>query len=407
MNYSISSNTKKFLGGLVAVGIILMGIGAVTTDIAAPEAAHVTFMSKLWSNVLANSVFFFGTALLALFFIAMQYAAEAGWATVLKRIFEGVSIWLPIGSIMVLAVVAWGVFGGQYHWAHYAHMDNTAFGEINFDHLLDKKSAFLNVPFVLGGITIFLLAYNYFHRKFLARTDQEDEQGGTEIYKKNITSSAIFLVFFGFTSVVLIWMVLMSIDAHWFSTLYGWYVFSGMWISFITVSYLIINHLRGLGHMQFVTNAHLHDMGKWMFAISFLWSYLWFCQFMLIWYSNIPEEVTYYMARINDYPVLFFGTFIINFAFPMVMLMDKDAKVNKTVVTIVGLLILFGHYMDTWLLITPGVMKQYGSFGMFELGMFIMFLGLFLFVVMTRISKKPLIVKNHPFLDESKHLGGH
>ena len=89
----------------------------------------------------------------------------------------------------------------------------------------------------------------------------------------------------------------------------------------------------------------------------------------------------------------------------MLLLMDKDAKVNKIVVTIVGLIIFFGHYLDTWLMITPGVMKQHGSFGMFEMGMFLLFLGAFLYVILSRISKKPLMVKNHPFLDESKKLG--
>lgn len=405
MEYTFSSKAKKFLGGLVIVGLLLTVLGVGFYDLAPEaEAAHVTWASKMWSNLLANGFFFFGISLIALFFIAMQYAAEAAWATVLKRIFEGVSIWLPIGSVIVLVAVVIGALGHFYHWAHYNHL-GLEFGMEGFDHLLDKKSVFLNSGVVISGVAIFLLIYNVFHKKFLNRTDIEDTEGGLDHHKKNISTSAIFLVIFGFTSVVLIWMVLMSIDAHWFSTLYGWYVFAGMWISFITITYMIINYLKGQGALDFVHASHMHDMGKWMFALSFLWSYLFFCQFLLIWYSNIPEEVTYYLARIQDYTVLFWGIFVINMAFPMLMLMDKDAKVNKVVVTIVGLIIFFGHYLDTWLLITPGVMKQYGSFGMFELGMFLVFLGAFLFVVLSRISKKPLMVKNHPFLEESKNLG--
>lgn len=405
MEHIFSSKAKRFLLGMVGTGLLLAIVGFMTFEFdAAAEGAHVGWANKIWSNLLANGFFFFGISLIAVFFIAMQYAAEAGWATVLKRIFEGVSIWLPIGSVLVLLAVIWGVTSGIYHWAHYNHL-GLEFGQEGFDHLLDKKSAFLNTGVVIGGVALFLFLYNFYQRKFLKRTDLEDVEGGIDYHKKNITTSAVFLVIFGFTSVVLIWMVLMSIDAHWFSTLYGWYVFAGMWISFITITYMIINYLKGKGQLDFVHDSHLHDMGKWMFAISFLWSYLFFCQFLLIWYSNIPEEVTYYMARIQDYTVLFWGIFIINMAFPMLMLMDKDAKVNKIVVTIVGLLIFFGHFLDTWLLITPGAMKQYGSFGMFELGMFLVFLGAFLFVVLTRISKKPLVVKNHPFLDESKHLG--
>jgi hypothetical protein len=405
MNYTFSSKAKKFLGGLIIVGLLLTLLGYMTYEFdAAAEGAHVTWGSKMWSNLLANGFFFFGISLVALFFIAMQYAAEAAWATVLKRIFEGVSIWLPIGSLVVLVAVVIGSMGHFYHWAHYNHL-GLNFGDVGFDHLLDKKSAFLNSGVVIGGVALFLALYNFYHRKFLKRTDEEDNEGGLDHHKKNIKTSAIFLVIFGFTSVVLIWMVLMSIDAHWFSTLYGWYVFAGMWISFITITYMIINYLKGQGALDFVHASHMHDMGKWMFALSFLWSYLFFCQFLLIWYSNIPEEVTYYLARIQDYPVLFWGIFVINMAFPMLLLMDKDAKVNKIVVTIVGLIIFFGHYLDTWLMITPGVMKQHGSFGMFEMGMFLLFLGAFLYVILSRISKKPLMVKNHPFLDESKNLG--
>ena len=390
---------------MIGIGVLMLFLGAFTYELPeGAEAQHVGFTEKLWTNLLANSVFFFGISLLALFFIAVQYAAEAAWATVFKRIYEGVSKFLPIGAVLVLLLFIWGVTSHIYHWAHYNHLGLTP-QDSGFDHLLDKKSAFLNVPLTIGMLVLFFGVYILFHKGFLKRTDKEDEEGGVEVHKKNITASAGFLVFFGFTSVVFIWLVLMSIDAHWFSTMYGWYVFAGMWISFITITILIVNHLRSKGLMPWITAAHMHDMGKWMFAISFLWTYLWFCQFMLIWYANIPEEVMYYTARMNDYPVLFWGMMLINFVFPMLMLMDKDAKVNSNITTIVGVLIFFGHFMDTWLLITPGVMKRFGDFGMFELGMFLMFLGVFLFYVMSALAKKPLIVKNHPFLEESKNLG--
>lgn len=406
MNYTLSSNTKKFLFGLIGVGVLMLLLGAMQFEAPpAKDGEHgIGFIHELWTNLLANGVFFFGISLLAVFFIAVQYAAEAAWATVFKRIYEGVSKFLPIGAVIVLLLFIWGAGTGIYHWAHYNHLD-LAPDHPDFDHLLEKKSAFLNFPLTVGMLVLFFGVYYLFHQGFLKRTNQEDEEGGVELHKKNIKASAGFLVFFGFTSVVFIWIVLMSIDAHWFSTMYSWYVFSGMWISFITITILIVNHFRSKGLMPWITSAHMHDMGKWMFAISFLWTYLFFCQFMLIWYANIPEEVMYYTARMEDYNFVFFGMMLINFVLPMLLLMDKDAKVNSKITTVVGIIIFFGHYVDTWMLITPGVMQRSGEFGLFDLGMFLMFLGGFMYFTLSQLAKKPLIVKNHPFLEESKNLG--
>ena len=190
---------------------------------------------------------------------------------------------------------------------------------------------------------------------------------------------------------------------HWYSTLFGWYVLSGMWISSLVVVSLLIIYLQSIGKLKSINANHMHDLGKWIFAISFLWTYLFFSQFMLIWYSNIPEETTYFIARITEYPILYWGMFASNFLVPMLFLMDRDNKRNKTFVVVVGLIVLIGHWMDTYLLITPGTMKDHSHIGFLEIGMALGFVGMFSYVVLNSLANRPLMVEKHPYLNESLH----
>ena len=155
--------------------------------------------------------------------------------------------------------------------------------------------------------------------------------------------------------------------------------------------------------MADVNASHIHDLGKWVFGVSFLWSYLLFSQFMLIWYSNIPEEVTYFQVRFEEFKILYWGMFIVNFTFPMIALMDRDKKRNYGFLTTVGVLIFMGHWVDTYMLVTPATMKTHSHLNLFEIGLALGFLGLFLFVVLNTLTKAPLMAKNHPFYEESKH----
>jgi hypothetical protein len=213
----------------------------------------------------------------------------------------------------------------------------------------------------------------------------------------------MFLVFFAVFSSTSSWDWLMSIDVHWFSTLYGWYTFAGMWCSTMVVLVLTTLYLKKLGYLQKVNDSHIHDLGKWTFATSFLWSYLWFSQFMLIWYANIGEEVAYYMTRIANFKVLYFSMFIINFAFPMLILMSRDAKRNAGILTFVGMVILTGHWLDVYIMVSAGTLGANARIGALEIGMALLMLGFFAYTVLKNLTKSPLTPVNHPFLDESIH----
>jgi hypothetical protein len=219
----------------------------------------------------------------------------------------------------------------------------------------------------------------------------------------NYRKGATFLVFFSVFSSTSAWDWLMSIDVHWFSTLFGWYTFAGMWCSAMVVMVITTLYLKKQGYLPKVNENHIHDLGKWVFATSFLWSYLFFSQFMLIWYANIGEEVTYYMTRIADYQFIYFFMFLINFAFPMLILMSRDAKRHAGILTFVGLVILAGHWLDVYIMVSAGSMGANAHIGAIEIGMAVMIAGLFIRVLLTNLTKAPLSPVNHPFLDESVH----
>ena len=396
--YTFSSRGKKVTSALVLVGVLSLMFGIYSIFSAHDDHHHHVMVARLWSNLLINGFFFFSISIAALFFLAVQYSAEVGWFVVVKRVLEAVTSFLPY-AVGVMFVV---FLAGTLHWHHLYHwMDSEAVAQ---DSILQHKEAFLNPTFFWFRFLLFTGVYILFQMTIRRWSIAEDSIEGLDLHKKTFNWSAAFLVFFGYTSMVGSWDWIMSIDTHWFSTLFGWYVFSGMWVSAMVVSVILVLYLKSKGLLNVVSSSHIHDMGKWVFATSFLWSYLWFCQFMLIWYSNIPEEVTYYIARFEDYLWLFLGMFFVNFILPMILLMDKDMKRNKGVLAGVGIVILLGHWVDVYLLITPGTMKTEGSIGLFEIGLFLGFLGLFLMVVLRSLSKVPLVVKNNPYLEESLHF---
>lgn len=390
--FQMTPKARNVAFGLIGVGSILALIGVVM------GSGDEHFLIRLMTNGLINGFFFFAIGLGALFFLALNYAVEAGWYVVVKRIIESVALYLPYGI---------AVFGGVLliitvlHGAHiYTWMDGEIVAE---DKIIQGKSAYLNVVFFWIRTLVYFAVYLWFLRGFRKRSLEEDTVGGSDIHFKNYRQGATFLVFFAVFSSTSAWDWLMSIDVHWFSTLFGWYTFAGMWVSALVVIVLTVIYLKKLGYLPQVNESHIHDIGKWVFAISFLWSYLWFSQYMLIWYANIGEEVTYYVMRTENFKYLYFGMFFINFIFPMLILMSRDAKRDAGILTFVGIIILLGHWLDVYIMVSAGSLGANAQLGLLELGMLLLMAGVFIFLLLKNLAKAPLMPANHPFLDESMH----
>lgn len=402
--FEFTSKLQRLTYILMGIGLLALVFGIIGLFNAEGEEAHHVANARLWSNILINTFFFFAIAIISTFFLAVQYAAEAAWATSIKRIMEALSAFVPVGGVLMILVL----LAGSLHLHHLYHWMDADLYDPNsphYDKIIAGKYGYLNQPFFWARTLLYIGVWTFFAMRFRKRSLEADQldANDTSLHFRNVRDAAIFLVFFGFTSSTAAWDWIMSIDTHWFSTLFGWYVFSGMWISGMVMMALIIIYLKSLGKLPEVNQNHLHDLGKWIFAISFLWTYLFFSQFMLIWYSNIPEETTYFLARIEEYPLIFWGMLIVNFVLPMLFLMDRDNKRNMKFITVFGVIIFMGHWVDAYMLITPGTMKEHGFIGFFEIGLALGFLGLFLNVVLRALASRSLMVKNHPFLEESLH----
>jgi hypothetical protein len=394
MEFKISKNANLLTVILMIVGLVFTGIGV------ALELGHEHnhLGQRLGGNLLINGFFFMGIGLGALFFLALQYATETGWYASVKRVIEGVAGFLPVG--IILLVVALLVITLQDGAHIYLWMDPET---VAHDEIIQNKAPYLNKIFFWIRTVVYLATYYLFWRGFRNRSLLEDKVGGTDIHFTNYKKGALFLVFFAVFSSTSSWDWIMSIDVHWFSTLFGWYVFAGMWCSTMIVLVTLTLYLKKQGYLPKVNESHIHDLGKWTFATSFLWSYMWFSQFMLIWYANIGEEVAYYITRIEHFKFLYFGMFLINFVFPMLLLMSRDAKRHAGILTFVGLVVLFGHWVDVYIMVMAGSMGQNASIGFMEIGLLLLVLGLFVRVILTNLTKAPITVQNHPFLDESFH----
>lgn len=356
--------------------------------------------NKPWSALYVACLFFFLTSVGVLAFYAIQHASQAGWSPVVFRVMEGITAYMLPGAIILFVILLLSAS----HFNHiFVWMDADVVAN---DKVIQGKSSFLNIPFFLIRAAVFLagwLLYRFVSRKYSLKQDNEPENA-VLIHKKLLKASAAFLVFFIVTESIAAWDWIMSVDPHWYSTLFGWYVFASFFVSGITVITLVTIYLKSKGLLEYVNKSHLHDLAKFMFAISIFWTYLWFSQFMLIWYSNIPEEVTYFIQRIEDYTLPFFGMMAINLIFPLVILMSADFKRVNWIVVFVGIAILCGHYMDFFVMIMPATVGDQWSIGLPELSSIAFFLGLFIFVVFSALAKYPLLPKNNPLIEESKHF---
>lgn len=412
LTYNFSPKQQKNLWILGGVGLVMLIIGVLMwhghsaegAEAAAGEEDHsATLGQRLWANLLVNGYFFGGVALAATFFYAMQYAAQVSWSTVFMRMFSAVADFLWVG----MAVIGLVLLAGQLHLNHIYHWQG---GQEVYDNdpIMAHKAPYFSPLFFWARFVIFTggwIWYNRWARKNSLEGDLNSNwESMADSWRKNLKNAAIFLVFFGFTSSVFSWDVIMSIDTHWYSTLFGWYNFAGWWIGALVAFSLLAIHLKSRGQFEYVNPSHMQDLGKWMFAVSFLWTYLWFAQFMLIWYSNIPEEVVYFAQRWEQYRGLFWITMLVNFSFPMLVLMSRDSKRNKAYVFFVGLLILFFHWTDTFLLVMPGTVKGNWGIGFIEIGMFLTFISFFTFWVLRALSKAPILAKNHAMLSEGIHF---
>ncbi|MGN6493928.1 MAG: quinol:cytochrome C oxidoreductase [Agriterribacter sp.] len=397
--FEIPSGYKKWTYGLLAVGILAFVAGFIFLGMSKDEHDQTRF----WAVLLQNSLYFLMICNASMFFICALTLGHSGWQITFRRVPEAISAVVPVFSILALLVFIGIIMGHHHHIYHWIDKEAVA-----NDEILTWKKGFLNPTFFFIWTVITLGTWSLVGRKMrqLSRKADEGPMGVEESKKyiwNNTVWAAIFIVAFALTTGSTIpWIWLMSIDAHWYSTMYSWYTFASTFVSGIALIALYIVFLKNHGYLEYTTREQLHDVGKFMFAFSIFWTYLWFSQFMLIWYANIPEETIYFKPRLQGaYRGIFWFNFIINFVTPILVLMTRGAKRNYAVITFMSVLIVLGHWLDFYQMVMPGTVGDHFTLGWFEWGTLALFLGMTMFFAGRALTKAPMLPKHHPYLKES------
>jgi hypothetical protein len=373
-------------------------------DAAHDEHVFHQLQNRPWSAFYVALFFFLGITLLVLAFYAIQRVAQAGWSIVLFRVMEAITANLVPTSIFMLIVILAAVFHINHMFPWMAEGVFTP-GHENYDPIVDGKSWWMNLPgWAIRSVFYLVIwnAYRWFIRKNSIKEDTANDGGKT--YKLNYNVSVVFLFLFMLTESMMSWDWIMGLDPHWFSTLFAWYILASLLVSALTVIAFVTIYLRSKGALPFVNDSHIHDLTKFMFGFSVFWTYLWFAQFMLIWYADIPEETTYFVARFNEYKLPFIAMVVMNFAFPVLLLLNSDFKSRPWLVVIGGIVIILGHYIDIFVMVMPSTVGAQWSFGVPEISSVLFLLGIFIYTVFSSFSKAKPLPQANPFLEESEHF---
>ncbi len=396
--FEIPGNLKTWSYALIGVGLLALILGFVQKGLSKDEHEQAIFIG----TIMYNTIFWTLVCNASMFFICVTTLAMGGWQHVFRRVPEAISTLVPIFGSITLFVLLFVVFTGKhdiYHW-----LDTKA---VDADPILRGKSGFLSVKFftIWSILAIGLWSFLGYRIRLLsneADQAQFDNVTGAQFIYRSAVRAAMFLGWFGLTvGSTVPWLWMMSITPHWYSTMYSWYTFASSFVSGVSLMALWVIYLKNKGYLEYTTQEHLHDIGKFMFAFSIFWTYLWFSQYMLIWYANIPEETIYFKSRVQGaYKGIFFFNLIINFLCPLLILMKRAAKRNYTLVTFMAVLILFGHWIDFYQMVMGSISKDEVTLGWLDFGILSLFVGLMILFVARALASKPLVPKYHPFLKE-------
>jgi len=379
--YSVSAKLKYVSLGLMAIGLAALIMGMFNSP------------ARAWANILLGNYYFLSIALGATFFLAIQHITQSGWSAMFLRIPESIGSFIPVAGVIMLALL----FGSHYLY-EWTGADNVA-----QDALIQHKSPYLNIPFFTVRIVVFFAIWTIMSRLLRRESLSEDLEGGMAHFDKSEVYSKVFIFIMAITFSLGTFDWIMSIDVHWFSTIFAVKNLISAFYHASAVILFIVLLLNRKGHFKLLNKYHLHDFSRYMFMLCIMWGYFWFCQYLLMWFANIPEETVYYVTRFEDeWKPVFFLNITLNFIIPFVTLLFNQIDRSKNALLVVVVVLMIGQWVDLYLQITPGAVGEF-HFGFSEIGIFLGFIGLFAFIITKALSKVPLIPKKHPYLEESMY----
>jgi hypothetical protein len=390
----MSELTKEKFQFPAKVKFSLLAITVISTLVCA--FGFYTDLDRAWPNLLITAYYFTTLGLSGFLFIAIQFVTKAGWSTVFRRVPETITIAIIPGAAL-MGLVLLGTHK-LYHWSH----SNTEF----FSHLVSGVGPWLNRPFFCFRTLLYFIIWIGLGRGLLKNSRLQDDSGELALSQKNLVRSAVFIIFFALTVSIASFDWIMSLEHHWYSTIFGVYNFAGLFVNGIVTIVLLLFVLRKMGYfVDSVSPDHCHDLGKLIFGFSCFWAYMWFSHFLLIWYSNMPEETSYFMDRIQGvWGILMILNLILNWGIPFLFLLPRPAKRRESYLVIICVTLLIGHWLDLYIMAMHPFYRQGVGFSIFDVSFFIMAVSGFSLLFFNRLGKTNLIPRKDPTLEESLHF---
>ncbi len=382
-------STVKGLAGAA----VLVGAGALGWAFSSGELALA------WSTYLIGAFFALGLGVFGLAWIAILNLAGGTWSVTMRRVPEAMTAWLLPGGALAMVVLLGA--GSLYQWAH--------LDVVQADEVLTHKAPFLNLQmFTIFGVVSVLL-WAAFAALIVGASRRQDEEGGVRATRSNRAMSALFLVIFALTFSIISFYFLLSLDAHWFSTMFAVLVFTDVSQTGTAFVTLVAALLISAGALKgFLNENHLHNIGKMLFAWTGFWAYIYFCQFMLIWYANMPEETTYFLRRTeHGWMPYMVALPLLKFVVPFVLMLPRDAKRKPSRLIPVAVLVLFAQFWELFLMVAPalghGAEAAHAHVPIVELAGTAGFVGLFTLVFGWALQRHNPVPLKDPGLAECMH----
>jgi hypothetical protein len=369
-----------------ALAVAALGLATLAVGFAVAPA-------RAFSNLLVGAYLVLGLSVGGVVLLSLLAVAKAGWAVVLKRVLESFGAFLPVAAVLLAATTPG--LRVLYEWAR---------PEAHGEPLLAAKAAYLNAPFFLARMAAILGVWLLFSTALRRASLRQDQSGDLAETRRVVRLGAGFLVAFGVTGCLAAFDWIMTLEPRWFSTIFGFYNVAGILVSTVSAVAIAAIVLSRAGALPELSPSHLHDLGKLMFAFSTFWAYQWVSQFLLIWYSNLPEETAYFELRWQGgWLPVFFLNLVLCWALPFLLLLPRAVKRNPRTLLPIALLLLAARWLDLWLMVMPANFPDRPWPGLFELAGLAGPVGLFVFHVSRTWARVPLLARRDPYFVESAH----
>jgi hypothetical protein len=364
---------------LIAVGVIALAVSCIGLALDRAQFFH---------SYLTAIVFWITIGLGGLFFILLHHLAGSVWSVVVRRIAENIMLLLPLLGILFIPVF-FGL-GDLYEWTDKSLVTN--------DHILQWKASYLNVGFFVVRTVVYFLIWTVLSYRLYHFSRQQDEQQTVHFHTRMRKISAPGMILFAFTITFAAFDWLMSLDAHWYSTIFGVYIFTGTFLAILSFLVLYLRGLQSKGILgTAITVEHYHDIGKLLFAFTVFWAYIAGSQYFLIWYGNIPEETIWFIHRWEgSWKIVSLALVAFHFTVPFFVLLFRSAKRHPLALGSMAALILLMHWFDVYWLVQPNLHTEGASLSWMDLtitgGLGTLLLGW----LWHRLCQQPLVpLKDH------------